>query len=249
MWVDVDGDGRNELVIWNQAGRRLLLARPPANPKGTAEWPMKEIYLYSGDSEMQQRGIPPAFKTVNEHEGLAFVDINLDGRPDIVGGGLWFQHMGGDRFLPHPVDESYHFSRSGAGQFIEGGRPEIVLVVGDGEGPLNLYEWVKGTWKAKTVIESIDNGHSLLILDFNKDGHLDIFCAEMRLNSGNPDSKIYILLGDGKGNFSTAVVAEGFDNHESKVADLDGDGELDVLSKPYNHGTPDLNIFLNRLKR
>lgn len=29
------------------------------------------------------------------------------------------------------------------------------------------------------------------------------------------------------------------------AADIDGDGLLDILGKPYNHNTPDLNIWLN----
>ena len=105
---------------------------------------------------------------------------------------------------------------------VKGGRPEVVLVVGDGVGPLRMYEWVKGTWRPKTLIEHIDNGHSLDVLDFNGDGNLDIFCAEMRLNAGNPKARAYVLLGDGKGNFQTTVIAEGFGMHEAKMADLDG---------------------------
>jgi hypothetical protein len=178
---------------------------------------------------------------------LALADIDGDGQPDIVGGGLWFKHLGGGRFRANEIDGGYHFSRSGAGQLSEGGRPEVVLVVGDGVGPLMMYEWVKGTWKPNVLIEEIDNGHSLAVTDFDRDGHLDIFCSEMRLNGGNPDSKIYILLGDGKGNFRQTVIATGFDNHESKLADLDGDGALDILGKPYNHGAPRVDIWLNRL--
>ena len=104
------------------------------------------------------------------------------------------------------------------------------------------------TWKPRILIERVDNGHSLAVLDFDGDGHLDIFCAEMRLNGGNPESKIYLLLGDGKGNFRKTIVATGFDNHESKVADLDGDGTLDILGKPYNHQTPGLDIWLNQVR-
>ncbi len=248
MFADVDGDGKNELVFWNQGGNRLVLARIPASPGAHAgEWPMAEIFTYASDSEQQQRAASPPFKGINEHEGLAVADIDGDGRPDIVGGGLWFKHLGGDRFRANEIDGGYHFSRSGAGQLKEGGRPEVVLVVGDGVGPLVMYEWVKGTWKPNVLIAEIDNGHSLAVVDFDRDGHLDIFCAEMRLNGGNPDSKIYILLGDGKGNFRQTVVAIGFDNHESKLADLDGDGAVDVLGKPYNHGAPRLDIWLNRL--
>jgi hypothetical protein len=61
------------------------------------------------------------------------------------------------------VDASYTFSRSAAGQLIAGGRPEIVMVVGDGLAPMFLYEWQNGTWKKKTLIDEVDNGHSLAI--------------------------------------------------------------------------------------
>jgi hypothetical protein len=143
------------------------------------------------------------------------------------------------------VDASYPFSRSAAGQLIEGGRPEIVLVVGDGIAPMFLYEWQNGTWKRKTLIAEADNGHSLDIIDFNGDGHLDIFNAEMRFSKDyNPDAKLRVLLGDGKGNFTDYIINEGFSHHESKIVDLDGDGDYDILSKPYAFRAPGIDIWL-----
>lgn len=106
------------------------------------------------------------------------------------------------------------------------------------------YEWDKGTWVSHRLID-VDNGHSLALVDFNRDGNLDVFIAEMRLNCGNPGSKICILLGDGAGKFTTTTVAAGFDNHESKIADLDGNGTLDILGKPYDCGSPGLDVWLN----
>lgn len=88
-------------------------------------------------------------------------------------------------------------------------------------------------------------GHSLSVVDFNNDGNLDIFCAEMRLDGGNPEAKIYLLFGDGDGNFKTTIVDRGFDLHESRIADLDGNGTLDILGKPYNWDTPRLDVWLN----
>jgi hypothetical protein len=118
------------------------------------------------------------------------------------------------------------------------------LVVGDGEGPLLWYEWIKGAWISHRLVD-VDNGHSLSLVDFDQDGNLDVFCAEMRLNGGNPGAKIYLFLGDGNGGFRTTVVATGYDNHESKIADLDGNGTLDILGKPYNWDTPRLDLWLN----
>jgi len=244
IFGDFDGDSNEELVFWNQEGQKLLLAKIPADPKNTEPWPMTEIYSYSPDSEMVQRGKPASFRSINEHEGLAKGDIDGDGKLDIVGGGRWFKHMGGTSFVPNIIDASYAFSRAAVGDLVKGGRPEVVLVVGDGEGPLNWYEWVKGTWIPHTLAE-VNSGHSLAIVDFNNDGNLDIFCAEMRLNGENPDAKCYLFLGDGTGHFQKTIVSTGFGYHESKIADLDGNGTLDILDKPYNWDTPRLDIWLN----
>jgi len=244
VFGDFDGDGKAELVFWNQGGCKLYIAEIPDEPKVAMSWQCTEIYSYSSDSEMEQRGTYPGFKAVNEHEGLAKADIDGDGKIDIVGGGRWFKHNGGTSYTPNIIDAGYAFSRSAAGQLIKGGRPEVVLVVGDGVAPLVMYEWKKGTWVSKKLIEEVDCGHSLALIDFNGDGNLDIWVAEMRLNNGNPDAKNLILLGDGKGNLQTIEVSTGIELHESKIADLDGDGDLDILGKPYNWETPRLDIWL-----
>jgi hypothetical protein len=244
MFGDFDSNGTKELVFWNQTAQKLYLAEIPPNPKTTEPWVCVEIYSYSGDSEMEQRGTYPDWKGVNEHEGLAQADIDGDGTMDIIGGGRWFKYNGGANFTPNIIDAGYAFSRSAAGQFIHGGRPEIIMVVGDGRAPMVLYEWKEGTWVSKVLVETVVDGHSLDVLDFNGDGNLDIFCAEMRLGN-NPDAKTRILIGDGTGNFREMVVHSGFGLHESGIADLDGDGDYDILGKPYTWSAPRLDIWLN----
>ena len=108
-----------------------------------------------------------------------------------------------------------------------------------------MYEYVNGTWISKNILEEVDNGHTLHAIDFNKDGHLDLFSAEMRFGEGNPDSKAQILLGDGKGNFKKTIINIGYGNHESWVTDLDGDGDYDVLGKPYSWNSPRLDVWIN----
>jgi hypothetical protein len=54
-----------------------------------------------------------------------------------------------------------------------------------------------------------------------------------------------ILFGDGKGNFPRdLIISKGIDVHDSDIADLDGDGDLDILGKPYDGDAPRLDIWL-----
>lgn len=73
---------------------------------------------------------------------------------------------------------------------------------------------------------------------------MDIWFAEMRLDDGNPDARNEILIGDGTGSFESLVVSRGFGVHESEIVDLDGDGDYDVLGKPYRWDSPRLDIWL-----
>lgn len=118
VFGDFDGDGRAELVFWHNVGRRLYLARIPADPAGS--WPCFEIAR-----------LPEGRQNPEE---LARVDVDGDGKVDIVGGGYWFRHVEGSIFRSEAVDPEYRFSRSSVGDLIQGGRPEIVISSGTGWG-------------------------------------------------------------------------------------------------------------------
>jgi hypothetical protein len=234
--ADFTGDGRAELVFWNQGARKLFLAPIPANPKQEEPWATHEVYSWPS----------------GEMEGIAAFDVNGDGKVDIVGGGRWFEHVSGYTFREHVIDASVPFSRAAAGQLIPGGWAEVVFVIGDGIGRLRWYQHRDGKWIPRDLLNhDVVHGHTLQIADVDGDGHLDIYCGEMGKwihgtpGPNNPHPTSWIFYGDGKGNFTKTVVARGVGVHEGRLADLDGDGDLDILNKPYNHDTPRIDVLIN----
>ena len=90
------------------------------------------------------------------------------------------------------------FTRAAAGQLKKGGRPEVVFVTGDADGPLKWYEWDGGSWIAHTLQSQVIHGHSLQLADFDRDSNLDIFCAEMREPGHGDEATAWIFYGDGR---------------------------------------------------
>ena len=219
IFGDFDGDGQPELVFWNQHERKLYLADIPEKPKMAAEWKLEEIWAW-----------PEAFK----YEGFAKADVDGDGAIDLIGGGMWFKHLGDHKFKAFKIDD-YGSSRSGVGDFKKGGRPEIVLGSGDTVGPLNLYTWDGSVWQKETLIDVMNHGHTLEVTDFNGDGHLDIYIAEMHSPGAGAQARQWVLYGDGEGRFVKQIVSVGIGTHEGKVGDLDGDGDVDILQKDFKN--------------
>lgn len=232
--ADLDGDGRKELVFWNQQASALYWAPIPRDPKA-GPWPRHLVWQGSG-------------------EGLATADVDGDGRPELLAGGKWFKHRGGSEFTPYTIDSSQTHPRMAAADLDQDGQPEVVMCPGDALGRLRWYKCSGDPrrfeeWKAHDLLDrDVVHGHSLAIADFDGDGNLDIFCGEMRTWTGrddHPNCGMWVFWGDGRGGFRREQIATGVDVHEGQVGDLDGDGRPDILVKPYNWRTPRVEVWLN----
>jgi hypothetical protein len=249
VFGDFNGDGQIELAFWNQGVNSLFIANKPDNVFKTDEWPLINIFTYNTDCQMMQRSSGTELKQngINFHEGICKSDINLDGIDDIVAGGMYFYFKDGS-YIQNEIDESYISSKISAGQLLEGGRPEVVMVSGNGEGPLVMYNFDNGFWNPTVLIKFTRRAHSLQVIDFDKDGDLDIFLSEMKTKDIN-DPKIYILLNIGSGNFERMEVASSYGTHNSGLGDFDGDGDYDIIGKPYGWDTPRLDLWINEGKK
>jgi hypothetical protein len=249
VFGDFDGDGQIELAFWNQGENALFVADEPKNVTKADEWPLTKIFTYNNDCQMLQRSNGTELKNhdINFHSGICNTDINLDGIDDIVAGGMCFYFKDG-KYIQNDVDKSYVTSKIVAGQLIEGGRPEIVMVSGDGDGPLVMYNFDKGSWNPTVILKFTRRAHSLQLIDFDKDGDLDIFLSEMKTKEIN-DPKVLLLLNNGSSNFEKIEVATNFGTHNSGVGDFDGDGDYDIIGKPYGWDTPRLDLWINEGKK
>ncbi len=249
VFGDFKGLGKPQLAFWNQGAKTLFLADLPADPRHTEPWPY--VPIFSGAAG--ERGDRGQFVYA---EGMAAADIDGDGKIDLLAGNYWFKHLGGNSFKP--IRLAAMGGRIAVGRFKPGKYPQVVIAPGDGVGPLKWFECVgdpqdSAAWIGHPLLNrDVIHGHTLQVADFNGDGHLDIFCAEMakwheaQTQPDNPKATAWIFYGDGQGHFTTTelVVGEGF--HEGKAGDLDGDGRPDILNKPYNWDTPRVDVWLNK---
>ena len=239
---DFLGTGQVQLAFWNQQANTLFLAPIPPNPRQATAWPLIPIL-----TNARPAGVPYL-------EGLSSFDVDADGQLDLLAYDSWLKHTGDRTF------KRVRFARAGglirAGYFKPAKYPQIVISPGDAPGRVRLYECVghpenPDDWRGADLLErEVVHGHSLQPGDFNRDGHLDLFVAEMAQwgrgpQRDHPPATAWILYGDGRGNFRRTELIAGHGWHEARAADLDGDGDLDLLNKPYTWDTPRLDIWLN----
>ncbi|MBD3266690.1 VCBS repeat-containing protein, partial [bacterium] len=229
---DYDGDGKVEFLTWNQSGKRLLIYDIPKNPKTNKPWDAEVVYTWEKGRQLEGFPSDP-------------VDVDLDGTIDIVGGGRWFKHKGNHKFEAHVLDDDLRFTQCAAGQFVDGGRPEIVFAPGDMDGVAKWFEWKDGKWISHKL-RFVRHGHTCEIRDIDGDGHDDLMIGEMGEPGAGDEAKIYLWYGDGKGNLKETVALKGQGIHEGLFGDFDGDGDLDILVKPYHHNSPRIDVLFNK---
>ncbi len=229
IFADIEGTGKPPLIFWNQQAKTLFLAEIPPDPRHSGPWPLHVVF-----SGQAGEGGQNAAKYA---EGQDVFDVDGDGRPDLLAGNYWFKYQGAGKFKP-------------------GKNAQVVIAPGDGSGPLMFYECTgdpadSSSWKGRNLLgRDMIHGHALDLGDVDGDGNLDIFAAEMgrwttKPGIDNPNATAWILYGDGHGHFRKTFLDKGEGWHEGKLADVDGDGDLDIIDKPYSWDTTRIDVWLN----
>ena len=229
--ADVDGDGKKDIVGIADS-RGVFWYSIPKDPTG--RWPEHRV---AGVTEPQCHG------------GIAVGDLDGDGDADISRVDRWFENQDG-KGLEWKERKGLDFGTVGPWGIQS--RARILDVDRDGDNDLIQTEGdVKDgrvAWFENRGAEGFtrhlirDSGknedfHALVVADLDRDGDPDILSSGGPLTAGERKTYVWENL-DGKGgSWKEHVVHEGIEGHESVGADIDGDGDIDIASKPWASDT------------
>ncbi len=234
---DFNHDGINELVLMFKAGPIVIL-RNPGDP--TLSWIPTEIQVVEASGETA---------------GGSIGDVDNDGDADIVYGNKWHENPGatwtdGSTWVQHVFDSTWTIeSRSVVVDINRDGRMDIVV---SGEEALTagvgiaIYTtttpYVDDGWTKRIVDDSYILLHSLQVSDFDNDGDLDIYSAEMHWGSSQ---RVAVFEQDGDIDTWIPHIISNVGTHNSHIADFDLDGRMDIVGKNYE-GDWRPRIWFNR---
>jgi VCBS repeat protein/FG-GAP repeat protein len=244
--VDWNRDGKPDLVALGE-GPRLAVARTKDSASdfsGGARGLL--VYLNQGDGTWRKEA-PAERKDVGFGDALVVADFNGDGRLDVATASA----VMGNRSLLHlakadgtweerPLDAlrpQAIFRALASGDFNRDGRPDLAVGYTSNEmgvvrtGVDVLLARRGGTWERRALANEEKNVGiwSLDAGDLNGDGALDLVGLD---GEGLP----WVFLGDGKGSFAREQSPEmkppdtGCAGYHVALADVDGDGEAEVLA-------------------
>lgn len=220
---DLNGDGNAEIIAYFK-GEPIRILRRPKDIR--ARW-----------LEMQIADIPSGTA------GGTIGDVDNDGDSDLVFGNKWYENplSEGDWQAPgswtaRTIDPDWTKEARSAVADIDGdGRNDVVLT---GEEDSSGVAWYRNTtprsradWiRTMVSTSSYSKLHTSETADFNSDGRLDIFVAEMHTSK---TGRVTIFEQGERADEWIERVVSSVGAHNGKVGDFDGDGRPDLATKNF----------------
>jgi hypothetical protein len=177
-------------------------------------------------------------------------DLDGDGDLDIIRADTWFENKDGKggEWIPHqnvPMGRKGPFGvcvRTAVADLDGDGQLEIIIADADIEDSkvaiLKNADEKGGRWIKNELPQSFTYGslHALAVADFNGDGKPDIVANEQEelLPAGRENPRWIVWENLGAGRFAEHIILDTkLGGHELQVGDVDGDGDIDICSKPW----------------
>jgi hypothetical protein len=218
--LDLNYDGRLDIII--AAFKKTLWYVPGPKDPRKGSW---RFYKVAGSP--------------HDHGGARIGDLDGDGDLDIVWGHYWYENAGNPTAAPwhkHIIDADWpNECKIAIGDLDKDGHLDVVLT---GEESSHGIAWYKNPgrditkkWEKHLVVSGWKGLHSCQLADFDKDGDLDIFTAQMH---GRPGQRVAILENNNiSENKWEPHILSTTGSHDAKVGDIDGDGDPDIVGKNY----------------
>jgi hypothetical protein len=222
--ADVDGDGRNEVVVV-----RMYIATP-------------SVTIYKPGADITQPWQGTLVQAGTSGDGTAVADFDGDGAVEIVAG----------PYIYHSTPQGLLVSRWIQGQlapgFREMGVAAAIDVTGNGtpdavwaesEYPdcrVAWFEYGDEAWIEHPLDDGLNFVHSMDAWT-DKDGAVHVFLAEMNeggWNAGlNHDARlIEYVTTDGGATWDRRVLYKGFGTFQAAAYDVDDDGAVEIVGNP-----------------
>ncbi|MBN2213669.1 MAG: VCBS repeat-containing protein [Bacteroidales bacterium] len=238
---DINGDEIQDIIALSEQ-EGLYWYDFTANPK--KKW--KKIRIGDGIAG----GISP--------QGIA--DMDNDGDNDIVRSNVWYDNLNGDgskwgihRTISY-VESKGEFAYSSRVYITDWDKDgDMDIVQSDANNPEGKIAWHankdgKGiNWFTHSIdSETTQDLHSLCVADFDNDGDLDVFSGGGPMTS-DLHKRLYIWENkDGEGlAWEKHEILTDYECFDAVAADVDGDGDIDICSKPWKGNNP---YFLRNMK-
>lgn len=197
-------------------------------------------------------------KPIGDGEFFNIGDVDMDEKIDIVFANKWLHNNGN---IDIGTWKAYTFTDEYSWlctfpmivDLNRDGRNDIVLTPTVWAGEYAKTAWYEapkkqtdGNWVEHIIENDIECvTHALGVFDFNCDGILDVFTAEMN-SSEDPDEVRIYYNQDVKGNSWEKDVIAVSGSHMNQFFDFDGDGDIDIIGG--NHGgneKPVVELWIN----
>ncbi|MHC4181569.1 MAG: FG-GAP repeat domain-containing protein [Planctomycetota bacterium] len=240
--ADVDGDGKLDLVMM-QDTKGVFWYKIPKDP--TEPWVSHSV------GPAVHGGIGP--------RGVG--DLDGDGDNDIVRSSGWYENADGKgaKWKWHENIGGGHTgkfkdtTKSWVADIDQDGDQDVVMADADAGGPTRRAHWFENrdgkgkSWARHPIAANKGDLHTLAVADFDNDGDLDVFSGEGPLGNTGPGDKRRWFIWENLGRaakWKEHMILEGPRCHEGVAADVDGDGDVDICSKPWNGN---LHVYLRNM--
>jgi hypothetical protein len=182
MLVDVDGDGRPDLLCNDPVAKEMIWMKSPS-VKGDTVW--RRYIIGKGN-----------IGTGRYTHGLGFIDMNGDGRPDVVITKGWWECPADaktENWVFHPADLGEDCSQIYALGREKGDGQKILVSASAHRYGIWWHEPTKidSVWIHHLIFSGVSQTHGMAMADINRDGYPDLVTGKRYFAHNGEDPGAY----------------------------------------------------------